>query len=261
MAPGAKITINGNATITVAGTLKAAGGGTARGALTGTSWKGLVIASGGTLDLTGVDISGATVGIATNAGNALAKVSESAISATTPFRMQAGSKLAVSKVAVKAGSQSEIAGQFTASYMDYDKGSNEGLTLEDENGSMTISDSKLRGTGGGDFVVSRAGKLVKVEYTTIAGSHCGLHFSAVAQYDIDHVTDDSSDYAAMLYGSGPGPNRIAYSNMTGTVAGLDMQGVNGTLSVENSYTTKNKLASNASVKSPSNQVVANAKPR
>jgi hypothetical protein len=146
--------------------------------------------------------------------------------------------------------------------MDYDKGVSEGLQLSDAAGSMTISDSTLRGAGGGDYVVSSAGKLVKVEYSTITGSHCGFHFGAVDKFIIDHVSDDSNSYGAMLYGSGAGPNQILSSNIRSTDKDLDMSGTNGATTIDKSFTGgKNTLATNAKITNPAAAPIVDAKPR
>lgn len=261
--PGAKVSASTGVAITVKGTLsvKAAAN---HAKLGGMNWKGIVVASGGTLNVEGLDISDAEVGVWTQTGNADAKMLSSSISnAATPFKMEPGSKLTFTKSSVvKATGQSQIAGAFVASYMDYDKGSSEGLELNDAAGSMTISDSTLHGIGGGDYVVSRAGALVKVEYTTITGSHCGFHFNAVDKFVIDHVSDDQNSYGAMLYGSGAGPNQILSSNIRSTDKDLDFSGTNGATAIDKSFTGgKNNLATNAKITNPANAPVPNAKPR
>lgn len=261
--PGATVTASAGVSITVKGTLSVKTGAT-HAKLTGANWKGIIIASGGTLVVDGLDITNAEVGIWTQAGNLDATLLNSSItSAATPFKMEAGSKLTVTRsVVAKSTGQSNIAGTFTASYMDYDKGSSEGLELNDPAGTMTISDSTLKGVGGGDYVVSRAGKLVKVEYTTITGSHCGFHFSAVDQFIIDHVSDDQNSYGAMLYGSGAGPNQILSSNVRSTDKDLDFSGTNGTTTIDKSFTGgKNTLATNAKITNAATAPIANAKPR
>lgn len=261
--PGATVTAASGVAITVKGTLSVKA--TASHAkLGGKNWKGIVVASGGTLVVEGLDISDAESGVWTMTGNTGASFVDSSIAnAATPFKMEPGSKLTFTKSkVVKATGASIIAGTFTASYMDYDKGSAEGLELSDAAGSMTISDSTLHGVGGGDYVVSRAGKLVKVEYTTITGSHCGLHFNAVDQFVIDHVSDDQNSYGAMLYGSGAGPNQIISSNVRSTDKDLDMSGTNGALTVDKSYTGgKNTLQPNAKITNAAAAPVPDAKPR
>ena len=261
--PGATVTAASGVAITINGTLRVTTGAT-HAKLVGKNWKGIIVAKGGTLTVDGLDISDAEIGTWTMAGNADATLANSSITnAATPFKMEPGSKLAVSKSkVVKATGQSVIAGTFTASYLDYDKAVAEGLELNDPIGTMTISDSTLHGAGGGDYVVSRAGKLVKVEYTTISGSHCGLHFNAVDKFIIDHVSDDSNSYGAMLYGSGAGPNQILSSNVRSTDKDLDMSGTNGPTTIDKSFTGgKNTLQANATITNPAAVAVVTAKPR
>ncbi len=261
IAPGATITVAAGVAITIKGTLEVAST-TTHAKLTGMGWTGLVVASGGTLSADGLDIEKAASAIWTQTGNKDATFTNGVIDGATPFKMEAGSKLAVSKSNVRATAGSAIAGTFTASYMEYDKGTSGGLTLNDPVGSMTISDSILKGAGGGDYVISSAGKLIKLEYTTISGSHCGLHFTAVDQFQLDHVSDDTNSYGAMLYGSGAGPHSIVSSNIRSTDKDLDMQGTNGPLSVEKSFTGgKNTLAGNAKVTNAAAQPIPDAKPR
>ena len=263
IAPGATVTAATGVSITVKGTLsvKAA---SLHAKLTGTNWTGIVVASGGTLNVDGLDIENAENGMWAQTGNLDATMLDSSISsAAGPFKMEAGSKLTFTKSSVlKSTGASQIAGTFAASYMAYDKGSSEGLELNDAVGSMTISDSTLTGVGGGDYVVSRAGALVKVEYTTITGAHCGLHFDAVDKFVIDHVSDDQNSYGAMLYGSGAGPNQILSSNIRNTTKDIDFSGTNGATTIDKSFTGgKNSLATNATVTNAATVPVPNAKPR
>jgi hypothetical protein len=268
---GATVTIDSGATVTVGtgGAITVKGSlvvktGTSTAKLTGMNWTGIVVASGGTLTVDGLDISNAASGVWTQTGNLDATLLNSSIAgASTPFKMEPGSKLSVtkSKVTTPTGA-SAIAGTFTASYLDYDKVSNEGLQLNDPAGTMTISDSTLHGIGGGDYVVSNAGALVNVSYSTIVGAHCGFHFDAVDKFTIDHVSDDTNSYGAMLYGSGAGPNTITASNIRSTDKDLDFSGTNGATTISGSYTGgKNNLATNATVTNPASAPIANAKPR
>ncbi len=263
--PGAKVSASSGVAITVNGTLRVAASAN-HAKLGGMNWKGIVIAKGGTLTVDGLDISDSESGVWTMTGNADATMLNSSITnAATPFKMEAGSKLSFTKSKVaKATGMSTIAGTFVASYMDYDKGTNEGLQISDPVGTMTISDSTLRGAGGGDYVVSSAAKLVKVEYTTITGSHCGLHFGAVDKFTIDHVSDDANSYGAMLYGSGAGPNSITSSNVRSTQTDLDMSGTNGPTTIDKSFMgppSKSQLQASAKITNPAAAPVLDAKPR
>jgi len=258
IAPGATVTVAKGVAITVTGTLKT----TPTSKITGAGWTGIVIARGGTLEADGLTLEGADSALWPQAGNAKASFANGTITARSPFKMEKGSTLAISRTKVTAQSGSAIAGTFTASYMEYDKGTAGGLTLNDPAGSMTIADSILRGAGGGDYVISSAGKLVKLEYTTISGSHCGLHFTGIDQFVLDHVSDDTNSYGGMLYGSGAGPHSITASNVRSTEVDLDMRGQNGPLTITGSFTGgKNTLAANTTVTDVRDTPVADAKPR
>jgi hypothetical protein len=233
--PGAVVTLGSNVAITIKGTLKVSSAAQHAKLTSTASWVGIVVAQGGSLVVDGLDIEKAANAIWTQTGNAAATVQNGIIDAQTPFKMEVGSKLSIVKTKVKASAGSAMAGTFTASYMEYDKTTASGLTLNDPAGSMTFTDSILKGAGGGDYVISSAGKLVKLEYTVVSGSHCGLHFSGVDQYSLDHVSLDQNSYGAMLYGSGAGPNSITASNVQGTEYNLDMNGTNGPLTIDGSY--------------------------
>jgi len=261
--PGAKITCAPGVAITVKGTLSVKPGA-AHAKISCASWNGIVVESGGTLDADGLDLENATTTITTRGGNLAAKLTNGIITSpnNTPFSMQPGSKLAITKSTITGG-MSSIAGTFTASYMTYDKGTNEGLALADPAGTMTIADSVLKGSGGGDYVVSQQGKLVHVEYTTIAGAHCGFHFDSVDKFEIDHVTDDTNSYGTMLYGSGAGPNTISYSNFTNGTKDLDAQGTNGPIKVDHVHTGGKDSFSGVvpTITNKEANPVPNAKPR
>lgn len=213
--PGAAVSMGANVAITVKGTLKVAA--TANHAkMTGASWMGLVIASGGKLDADGLEMKGASSGIWTQPDNAPSTFKNGVLDASTPFKMDAGSNLTIDHSKVIAGGGSVIAGTFAANYMDYDKGTNGGLTLNDKDGTMTINNSLLHGGGGGDYVISNAGKKVSVTRSKISGSHCGLHFSGEgpASFLIDGVELVENGVAGMLYNSGAGPNLIKNTKVT-----------------------------------------------
>jgi hypothetical protein len=258
--PGAKVDVAEDVAITVEGTLKVTSTG-AHAKLTGTKWTGLVIAKGGRLEADGLDIENASAALWTRSGNADARFANGSIVASSPFKMEPGSKLSIVKTNVKASAGSAIAGTFTASYMVYDKGTSGGLTLNDPAGTMTISDSELKGAGGGDYVISTAGKELKLEYTTISGSHCGIHFTGIDKFTIDHVSADQNDWGAMLYGSGPGPHTIISSNVRNNVQDLDVQGKNGPITVSKTLSTKNKGLPEGAIQDPATQPVPDARPR
>ena len=127
----------------------------------------------------------------------------------------------------------------------------------------SIVEKARKGSGGGDYVVSQQGKLVHVEYTTIAGAHCGFHFDSVDKFEIDHVTDDTNSYGTMLYGSGAGPNTISYSNFTNGTKDLDAQGTNGPIKVDHVHTSGKDSFSGVvpTITNKEANPVPNAKPR
>lgn len=261
IAPGAKINVGNNVSITVKGTLKVASAAT-HAKLTGQTWGGVVIAEGGTLTADGLDFENAGSAIWTQKGNLDATLTNGVIKGETPFKMEAGSKLSVSKTNITSTGGSAIAGTFTASHITYNK-SGGGISISDPAAVVTISDSTLKGASNtdSDFVVSSGAKTIKIEYSEISQTHCALHFNAVDQFTIDHVSLVANTYGAMLYGSGAGPHSITASNVQNNPTGLDMQGTNGPLTVTGSFTSNNKLATNATETNKATANIADAKPR
>ncbi len=151
IAPGAKITVASGVSITVVGTLKATTNAThaSLSAPSGATWGGLVIAKNGTLAADSLDLIGAGKAIWTQPGGT-ATFDNGIINATQPFNMEAGSTLSTTKSTVTAKSESALAGTFTASHLTYDKGSAEGLYINDAAAKVTITDSMLKGLAGGD---------------------------------------------------------------------------------------------------------------
>ena len=234
IAPGAVITCASGVSISVRGSLKASSVAT-HAKLTGTGWTGILVVSGGNLLLDGVDIAGASTSIE-SAG--MATFDHGALTgAATPFLVDVGGQISTthSSVASILGN-STIKGAFVASYLDYDKGANEGILAQDPSATISIDDSILHGSNGGDFVVSQSGSSIHVGHTTISGAHCGLHFDSVGKFDVTYVTDDTNSWGAMLYGSGNGPNSITYSNFANGSKDIDLQGSNVALMLDHVYT-------------------------
>src|SRR5215472_1672558 len=116
IAPGAKVTVANGATIVVNGTLTASSATPTHASLSGSSWGGIVVASGGTLSLDGVDITGASTALHTQGGNGTSTYNDSTITgAATPFQVDVGSQLSTTHgtVAGTLGS-STIDGTLTA---------------------------------------------------------------------------------------------------------------------------------------------------
>ena len=169
--------------------------------------------------------------------------------AIAEFGRAVGARLDTKHAAVvSAGDASLIAGEFHASYLDYDTSSNvvAGLLMTDPTAIFDATDSTFHGSAnaGNDYVVSDAASLVHVAYSTITDAHCAFHFNAVARFEIDHVTAGASSpadpgngviYGAMLYGSGAGPNVISNSNFMGAQVALVQESTNGPLTISNTF--------------------------
>ena len=271
IAAGASITIAADASITVAGVLKGTTSTThaklAAAAAT-SPWGGIVVASGGSLALDSVDLTSTKIALWTQKGNTDATYANGTITSAQPFNMEAGSKLSISKSNVTATAASALAGAFDASYLTYDKGTAEGLYSSDAAATIHFADSVLKGNGGGDYIVVNSAQSLKVEYSTITGSHCPFHFNSPgpAVYTVDHVSDDTNGYGWMLYGSGAGPHTISNSNFTDTTINIEMTGTNGKVTLTNNFfingtSGANKLESVATVASTAPARIATAKPR
>jgi hypothetical protein len=281
IAPGARITAAPMVTITVRGTLKVASAAGPHAKISSgvvdQPWGGIVVASGGTLLADGLDLDGPETALDIATGSIDARYDHGTINGPyTPFRLAQGSRLETSHATVLiAGSSSNINGDFTASYLDYQKsGSAAGLTTGGKDATLRAADSTFRGTAdaGGDYIVSLGAKLIRVEYSTITGSHCAFHFNDVAQFQIDRVTvgalsptgpGDLNQWGAMLYGSGAGPHTIGNSNFMNASVNLDLQGTNGPLTITNTYSTgKNEPVDAAwTLVNVANAPITDAKPR
>lgn len=242
IAPGATISVSSGVTITIEGTL-AASSTTKAATLTGTGWKGIVVASGGTLNLAGVDISGATTAIDVQKGATLAEYDSGTINgATTPFDIESGATFGT-KSATVTGTMgpSSIAGSFTASELNYDANGNTGIVTTDAAAQLSVEDSTLQGTGPyADMLVSQGGAAkFHVAYTTISNVHCGFHFDTISEFDVSYVNDESNAYGFMLYGSGgAGPFTVTYSNITqNTAYAYDTEGTNAPITFDHDYVT------------------------
>jgi hypothetical protein len=262
IAAGATVTCAAGTQITVAGTLRSSGSG-APAQLTGTSWGGIAVASGGTLALDGVNVLGADVGLDVQSGGQ-ARYDHGTLHASVPFRVGTQASLSTAHATVVAGDASQLSGDFTASYLDYDKGIGEGFFLSNAQVTFFMEDSTLHGAGGqGDFIISDRSKLIHVAYSTISGAHCGFHFNHATRYEIDHVTDSTNVWGAMLYNAEPGPNSITNSNFDDGAYDLEQTQAGVTLTLDGNYTTaKDKLTSSAvTVTHPASAPVADAHPR
>jgi hypothetical protein len=256
IAPGAVLTARPKVLVTVHGTLKVASAAGAHArigpAVAETPWEGILVAAGGTLDVEGLDLDGATTGLDVRAGSLAARYDKGTISAAViPFVIDTGARLDTSHAAVVGAlSTSGVNGELHASYLDYAKiASTGGFVVGDPQAVFDVSDSTLHGEpglSGGDYVTAISAKLVRVTYTTITDAHCGFHFDGLDHFEIDHVTVGAASptaagqknaWGAMLYGSGPGASVITDSNFMNRDYDLDQMSINGPLTITRLYTT------------------------
>ena len=225
--PGATITVSPGVTITVHGTLQSSAKAK-HAKLTGMGWAGIVVASGGTLSLVGVDLSGA--GIQANGGDTAASYDYGTITGGA-FTVDAGGKLTTDHAAVVQGGSTSVAGSFTATFLDY-SGTN--LSLTNAAATVSLADSKFTGGGtGSDFLTSQAGALLHMEYSTITNSHCPFHFDGLTKYTFDHVATRGNGFGLMLYNDDVGPNTITYGSFEDP--SFDQTGRTTMLAIDHTY--------------------------
>jgi hypothetical protein len=256
---GAKIVAGPGVVITVRGVLLVSAGAQAHASIAtaaphpeqAAAWGGIVVESGGRLDVDGLDLAGAKAALTVNVGSLGARYDNGTITdATVPFQIAKGGRLDTAHAnVVNAGGSSGINGELHASYLDYaGTGYDGGIVMSDASSILDVTDSTFHGSaiGGYDYIVSYASTLIHIAYSTITDAHCAFHFNDVARFEIDHVTAGASSpggaggqvfWGAMLYGSGAGPNVISNSNFLGSDHDLDQQDANGPLTVTNTYTT------------------------
>jgi hypothetical protein len=240
--PGATVTLGSGVSIAIAGTLTASSATGTHAKLTGASWTGLVVNTGGTLSLDGVDITGASTALQTNTGATKAEYDDGTITgASQPFNVGTGSTLGMkhANVAGTKGS-SQVAGSLVASYLDYNSNGNEGIVTTNPAATESIEDSTLHGSGPvADMVVSATGAAsIHIAYSNITNVHCGFHFDTVTSFDISYSNIQSNSYGFMLYGSdGSGTRSVTFSNVDQNQIAYDTQGNNGPISFDNDYVT------------------------
>lgn len=233
IAPGAKLSAASGTTITVHGALEAAANDD-HAKLSGKGWMGIVVAEGGSLALSGVDIEGAKESIHVNKGNKLAEFTYGTASDGL-FRVDAGGTLTLDHAAVVNGGYTFVAGTLKATFVDWNAAA---VALSDPGANVFVADSKITGIGG-DFFTASGGQLLHVEYTTIDNTHCPFHFNTISKFEIDHVTTggmtspSTSAFGWMVYNSDAGPHSISFSNLNDPK--WDQTRPTATINVMNTY--------------------------
>lgn len=268
IAAGATVTVSANATINVAGTLTASSASGTHALLTGNGngWTGISVSSGGTLDLDGVDITGASTALATVAGATSAEYDDGTITgASAPFDVASGTTLGTKNATVTGTlGTSRVAGSLVASYLDYDSNGHEGIVTTDPTATESIESSTLHGSGPvADMVISASGAAsIHVAYTDITNVHCGFHFDTITSFDVSYTNIESNAYGFMLYGSdGTGARSVTYSNIDQNTVAFDTEGQNGPITFDHDYITGTQNPGDAvSVTNPQTSAVPGTGP-
>jgi hypothetical protein len=211
IAPGAHITVTPGVAITVHGTLTASSKATHAKLTSTAAWGGIIVASGGSMTLTGVDLDNA--GVTAN-GNDLAAQYDYGTITSGLFTVDVGGKLSTDHAAVVTGGATSVNGAFTATFLDY---SGSEISMGDPSATVSVIDSKITGSGG-DFFTPGSGKLLHISYSTIDKTHCPIHMSGIAKFELDHITTggtgatSTSGFGLMVYNGDVGPHTVSYSN-------------------------------------------------
>ena len=250
--PGAKITCSEAVVVQVGGTLRVKSADK-HASIVCPRWRGIQVAQNGQLDVQGLDIENAEVGIDTTKGAGAVNVVDSSILATVrPFLVGAGSTLNLTRVKATTptkladfeSSVSEVFGTLVAKFLEYEANTNEGIMIQ-KGGEADIEDSILKATNGLDLVSMYGGKSLKLRYSLLKGAHCGPHLGVSqdeekrlpGSLEIDHVTSEDNVYGITIYAaSAEGPHVIKDSNFSGTLAWLDLQGDHGPITFQNVFT-------------------------
>ena len=198
LVPGATVRAAKGASLVVAGTLLAPAGAH----LTGTSWKGITVARGGSAALTRVDLTGG--GLATESGAGTTSLTDSTLSqAETPLSVGEGTTLRLAGVRVrKPSGASVVAGSLVADRLSYDKAGSPGMVIT---GSLRLTHSVLYGNGRfeGDMLTTSKAKEITVSDTEIRDVHCAFHLVGVGRLALDRLSIHDNAYGFMAYGSDP----------------------------------------------------------
>ncbi|MBX3200982.1 MAG: hypothetical protein KF894_22775 [Labilithrix sp.] len=253
IAPGAKITCHESVIIQVGGTLRVQSSDK-HASIVCRRWRGIQVAQNGQLDIDGLDIENAEVGVDTTKGAGRVHVQNSSILATVrPFLVGAESTLNLTRVKATTPTQladfetsvSEVHGKLVAKFLDYEANTHEGIMVQ-KGGEAEIEDSVLKAKNGLDLVSMYGGKSLKLSYSLLKGAHCGPHLGVSkdeekrppGKLEIDHVTSEENIFGITIYSASlEGPHLIKDSNFTGAAAWLDLQGDHGPITFQNVFTT------------------------
>jgi hypothetical protein len=224
--------------------------------LTGSGWGGIVVASGGALALTGVDIGGASTAIHVNGGDKSAAYDYGTITGSN-FVVDTNGTLTMDHAAFVQGGASTVAGSYTATFLDY---SGTSITLNDAGATVSVADTKVTGAGTGtDFFTSEIGALFHAEYSVVTSTHCPYHFDNLTKYTLDHVATRGNGFGLMLYNPDVGPNTISYSSFEDANFAQTDRG--STINIDHTYIKAQSTVGVVNITSAASGPVTAAAPR
>lgn len=204
LAPGARVRAADGARLVVRGTLRAPSGG----ALTGSRWQGLVVARGGSAELTGVTLRGADTALTTETGAGPVALTRSTVEdVSSPLSLAAGTTTTLTDVAVrKVHGVALVKGVLVADRLSYDKAGLEGIVATGPAAALRLTDSRLYGNGQyeGDMITTSDAGEVTMSGTSVVGAHCAFHLVGVGRLTLDRLSIHGNAYGFMAYGSAPG---------------------------------------------------------
>jgi hypothetical protein len=206
VAAGTLINVATGAAITVKGTLTVNGTDGSHVIFNpmqqGASWGGVVVASGGSLQLNYADLNYTQTPLSSNAGAASVNVSHAQFLHYT-------------------GMGSQIASNATFDHLRVEFGSGEGFAVNGAAGTLvTVTDSVIHQTGGDALIVNGAGDFT-FQYnhvygnggntTQLSGQHCACHFSSTGTFTVDHNILEKSQVGFMAGGMNA-QSKVMYNN-------------------------------------------------
>jgi hypothetical protein len=187
--PGTMITVASGASLVVKGTLTTMGSSAQHVKLSpataGSVWGGVIVQSGGSIDLNYTDIDHTNVPLGCSAGAAQCKADHTSLTNYTGVGMQLATKATLSYMLVENGGSDGISGTPAA-----------GETV-------TITDSVFHVTGGDAIVMNGAGNLtfdhnrVYGNGGAAPGQHCACHFDSTGTFLVTYNNFEASTFGLM----------------------------------------------------------------
>ena len=193
-------------------------------ATAGMSWGGIIVQSGGSLDLAYTDVNTTNVPLTCNTGTVKCKADHTAFLGFTGVGMSISTSAVFSFVEVASGGSDGISAQTLAA------------------DTISITDSKFHTTGGDAIVMNGAGNLTfdhNHVYATVAGAtpgqHCACHFNSTGTFLVT-FNDFEGSTVGFMASQMNAASKVNNNNfITNTYATSDGTGVNAGASLINNY--------------------------